>query len=432
MRVRLLLTLYYLAGCLSLAAAGAGALLSPRWRKGLRERLGRSVPFEDCTGEVIWIHGASVGEVLAADGLLKGLAQRRPDARLVLSTFTATGREAARRAYDDLGDRIAFTLAPLDWGGIPERVLSRCRPALCLILETELWPGFISALDRRDIPLVLANGRLSGRSFPRYRALRWFFRPFLEMFSLVCVRTAEDGERFRRLGVREEKLLVAGNVKHEVRGPMVLTGKAAAWKRTLDGRESEQVIVAGSLRGRESRIFVDAFKDLRRSHRGLRLVLAPRHPDRFDPALLESSPLRWVRWSEVPEGGPDERADVILVDTLGDLAGLYAVAAVAFVGGTIDGVEGHNLLEPAFRSVPVLFGPGYRSFQDEGDTLISAGGGFLVPDHEAIVATVSRLLEDLESRKEAGRRARETAEGFGGAVEKTLGAIDEVLEEHRL
>lgn len=432
MKARILLTLYDLAGCLPLAAAGARALLSPRWRKGLRERLGRSVPFEDYTGELFWIHGASVGEVLAADGLLRGLIRRRPGSRLVLSTFTATGREAAGRAYDDLGDRIAFTLAPLDWGGIPDRVLSRCRPSLCVILETELWPGFIFALGRMGIPLVLANGRLSGRSFPRYRALRWFFRPFLDIFSLVCVRTVEDGERFRRLGVREEKILVAGNVKHEVRGSAILSGKTAAWKRALDGRESEQVVVAGSLRGREGQIIVDAFTDLRRSYPGLRMVLAPRHPDRFDPALLERSPLRWVRWSEVPEGGPDERADVILVDTLGDLAGLYAVASVAFVGGTIDGAEGHNLLEPAFRSVPVLFGPGYRSFQDEGDALISAGGGFLVPGREAVVASVSRLLEDRESREEAGRRARETAEGFGGAVEKTLGAIDEVLKEHRL
>lgn len=429
MKARFLLMLYQLAGCLPLAAAGAAALLSPRWRKGLRERLGMSVPFGEFSGEVIWIHGASVGEVFAADGLLRGLMERRPGARLVLSTFTAAGREAAGRAYGGLGDRIAFTLAPLDWLGIPGRVLSRCRPSLCVILETELWPGFIFALGRREIPLVLANGRISERSYPRYSALRWFFRPFLEIFSLVSVRTVEDGERFRQLGVREEKLLIAGNVKHEVRGSAVISGKTTAWKKALDSRESGQVVVAGSLRGREDRILVDAFADLRSSHPSLRMVLAPRHPDRFDPALLEGRPLRWVRWSEVPEGGPDERADVVLVDTLGDLAGLYSVASVAFVGGSIHGHEGHNLLEPAFWSVPVLFGPGYRSFQAEGDALISTGGGFLVPDREALVATISRLLEDREVREEAGRRARETAEDFGGAVERTLAVIDGILEE---
>jgi 3-deoxy-D-manno-octulosonic-acid transferase len=189
------------------------------------------------------------------------------------------------------------------------------------------------------------------------------------------------------------------------------------------------VIVAGSLRGREGEEILEAFITLRKDFPGIRLVLAPRHPENFDGGLIRRRPLRWTRWSEAGDDGPAGGEEVVLLDTLGELVDLYGVADLAFVGGTIDGSEGHNLLEPALQGVPVLFGPGFSSFEDEGKALLAAGGGFLTPDGEAVVAAAARLLGDPEFRRDAGRKAREAAESFRGAVERTLDVLEAVLEE---
>jgi 3-deoxy-D-manno-octulosonic-acid transferase len=430
MKIRLLLLFYHLLAALALAGAAAMTLFSPRWRAGLRERLGGAADAAGPgAGETFWVHGASVGEILAAEGLVKGLLERRPEARVVLSTFTAAGKGTASGVYGELGERVTFTLLPLDWGGIPGRVLDRYRPLLFVILETELWPVLLYALRKRGVPLVLANGRLSTRSFPRYRALRWFFGPFLAGISRACVRGEEDGERFRRIGVPGGKIVVTGNLKHDRRTSGSGAPKTAAWKRRLADEGGGGVVVAGSLRGREGEEILEAFITLKKDFPGIRLVLAPRHPENFDSGLVGRRPLRWIRWSEAGAGGPAGGEEVILLDTLGELIDFYGVADIAFVGGTIDGSEGHNLLEPALQGVPVLFGPGFSSFEEEGRALLAAGGGFLTPDGAAVVAAADRLLGDPEYRREAGRKAREAAERFGGAVERTLDVLEAVLEE---
>jgi len=430
MKIRLLLLLYHLLAALPLAAAAAMALFSPRWRAGWRERLGGAAGAAGPgSGETFWFHGASVGEILAAEGLVRGLLERRPEARAVLSTFTAAGKRTASEVYGEFGERITFTLLPLDWDGIPGKALDRYRPLLFVILETELWPVLLHSLGRRRVPVVVANGRLSTRSFPKYRALRWFFAPFLAGISRACVRGEVDGERFRRLGVPGGKIVVAGNLKHDRRPAGVGAPKTASWKTRLAGEGGGGGIVAGSLRGRESGEVLEAYTTLRKDFPGVRLVLAPRHPENFDAGLLHRRQLSWTRWSEAGDDGPAGGEEVVLLDTLGELIDLYGVADLAFVGGTIDGSEGHNLLEPALQSVPVLFGPGFSSFEDEGRALLAAGGGFLTPDREAVVTAAARLLGDPEFRREAGRKAREAAESFSGAVERTLDVLEAVLEE---
>lgn len=429
--VRPLLALYCALAALPLAVVTAFSFCRQSTRAALKERLGLAPPGPrgEKDGEVLWVHGASVGEILAAEGLVRRLLEERPSARLVLSTFTTTGRSTARARYGDLGGRVDYTLLPADWCGIPGRVLDHCRPSLFVILETELWPALFAALDGRGIPLAIVNGRISRKSFPRYRALKSFFRPFLETCGLACVRTEADGERFRILGVPAGRVVVAGNMKHDALREDSPGGKPSAWRRRIGEERGAGILVAGSLRGREGEIILDAFALLKASFPGLRIVIAPRHPAGYDVSPLERSPFTWVRWSEVPEDGPDPGSDIVLVDTMGDLAGLYAVADVAFVGGTIDGSEGHNLMEPALCGVPVLYGPGYDSFLDEGEALLSSGGGFVTGDREEIVRTFTRLFSDDAGLREAGEKARDTARSFGGAVDRTMTALEGLLPE---
>jgi 3-deoxy-D-manno-octulosonic-acid transferase len=429
MTFRLLLFLYNLLGLCALAILMLPTLCLPRWRKGLTARLGLSLPAEGQApgGECCWLHGASVGEILAAEGLIEGLLERAPHRRLILSTFTSSGKETARERYRRYGDRISFTLLPLDWAGLPGRVLKRRRPDIFIIMETELWPNLLRALGKSACPVVLVNGRLSERSFPRYLRLRAFFRPLLGVFAVVCVRTAADGARFAELGVAKERIRVTGNVKHDRPSEGELSGKAADWiARSVEGR-SGGVLVAGSIRDGETRIVLDAFLELRKAFPDLLLVLAPRHPERFDPAVFNGSGLSWGRWSEVSSSGPEAGNSLVLVDTYGDLAELYALATLAFVGGTLDRRGGHNLMEPAFKGVPVLFGPHFANFEEEGNALVAAGGGFVTVDGDAIVAEASRLLGDDEARRTAGRRALGVAEGSGGAVGNTLALLEEVM-----
>ena len=429
MTFRLLLFFYNLLGLCALVILALPTLCLPRWRRGMTERLGLALPAGGRVpgGECCWLHGASVGEILAASGLIEGLLEAAPRRRLILSTFTLSGRETARERYRRYGDRIIFTLLPLDWNGLPGRVLERCRPDIFIIMETELWPNLLHALRRLACPVVLVNGRLSDRSFPHYLRLRAFFRPLLAVFAEVCVRTVADAARFVELGAAEGRIRVTGNVKHDRRSEREPSEKAASWRARIVKEGSTGALVAGSVRGGETKIVLDAFLELRKTFPDLLLFLAPRHPERFDPAIFNGSGLSWRRWSEVSRSGPEEGDSVFLVDTYGELAELYGLASLAFVGGTIERKGGHNLMEPAFKGVPVLFGPHFANFEEEGKALVAAGGGFVTADVTAIVAEASRLLADSEERGSAGRRARVVAEESGGAVEKTLFLVEEVM-----
>lgn len=408
-----------------LLVAAVPVFLRRQWREGVGERLGfRDIPAADEAGERYWIHGASVGEVLAGEGLIKVLLERHPAARVVFSTFTVSGRRTAQEKLTAYGDRVTVTLAPLDWNGLPGRVTARFDPSLFIILETELWPNLINALGRTDCPLVLVNARLSERSFPRYRLMRWFFRPLLGKFALVCARTRTDAERFRLLGAGKDRVRVTGNIKYDFRSAADLPSWASLWPGRSPG--GPQRIVAGSLRGREAEIVLESYGSLRERFAGLQLLLAPRYPDRFDTCILDACGLSWARWSAVRDSGAGGETSVIFVDTTGDLASLYAAADAAFVGGTLEGTEGQNLLEPAVHSVPVLFGPGYGNFREEGQELLAAGGGFVTADTEALTAVFGGLLADPGECEAAGRRAREVADRFGGATARTLALLEEL------
>lgn len=396
------------------------ALASGRWREGLAERLGfGSRRAAGTAGRPIWIHGASVGEVLAARGLIAALLGRSGSERIFLSTFTLSGREAARETYAAWGDRVDYALLPLDWWGAPGRVCARVRPRLFILLETEIWPGLLHELTARGVPTVMVNGRISARSLPRYRALKWFFRPFLETLDLICVRTENDAERFRTIGAPGEKIRVTGNIKYEKVSREGPPEKVRRWRESLGGAP---VLVAGSLRRGEARIVLQAYRRLKESNGELVLVLAPRHPRRFDRTGLLREGESWKEWSSL-DGIRGGEGEIVLVDTVGDLPGIYGAATLAFVGGTLADGRGHNMLEPAGLGVPVLFGPEYRNFEDEAAALLAAGGAFEVTGGSDLADRAGRLFADPAALADAGEHAAAAAASFEGALGRTLDAV---------
>jgi len=366
--------------------------------------------------------------VRAAAPLVAELLQQRPAARILVSTFTATGRRIAAQTLADGEPRVRCLLLPIDWGWVPGRVIRRERPALFVLLETELWPVLLTALRRARVPVLIANGRISPRSFGRYRMAHRALRPVLEAITLALVRTLDDAQRYEAIGLPAARVRVAGNLKHARRrggDPAGERRQAAIRERLRVGGRS--VLVAGSVRGRESDLVLEAFRRLREIEPALLLVLAPRHPERFEPAKLNAWPGAWVRWSAAPRD-IDAGTAVVVLDTLGELADFYAAADVACVGGTWGDHGGHNLLEPAYHGVPVVFGSDIRHVEDEGRALLAAGGGFLAADAAAIFGHCRALLADRRARDAAGSRALAVATTFSGAVETVAGAALDILD----
>lgn len=396
-----------------------------KYREGLGERLGQ-VP-ERVTAavhgrRVVWLHAVSVGELIAISGVPQRLQQTHPDLDIVVSTTTRTSQRLARARF---GDEHVFYF-PLDFAWIVRRYLRALQPALLVLAETELWPRLLRESALAGTKIVLVNGRISDRSLPRYQALRRLWRPFLESLTHVLAQSEEDAERFAAIGVRKDCITVSGNLKYDVRVPSESTLPRALRAAIPAGA---QVIVAGSTLDKEEAMLVDAFVRELRELPYLVLVLAPRHPERFAvvAALLTQRGLPWVRrtlWAHTP--AHIAPGSVVLLDSIGELAGVYALASVAFVGGSLVPAGGHNPLEPAQFGVPILTGTHTQNFR----SIMSA---FLMEDAIAVTtpqdlqATLHRLLTSPEAAA-MGQRAYTVFEQQAGAFERTLSTLEQVLQ----
>jgi len=396
-----------------------------KYREGLGERLGQ-VP-ERVTAavhgrRVVWLHAVSVGELIAVSGVAQRLQQTHPDLDIVVSTTTRTSQRLARARF---GDEHVFYF-PLDFAWIVRRYLRALQPALLVLAETELWPRLLRESALAGTKIVLVNGRISDRSLPRYQALRRLWRPFLESLTHVLAQSEEDAERFAAIGVRKDCITVSGNLKYDVRVPSESTLPRALRAAIPAGA---QVIVAGSTLDKEEAMLVDAFVRELRELPYLVLVLAPRHPERFAvvAALLTQRGLPWVRrtlWAHTP--AHIAPGSVVLLDSIGELAGVYALASVAFVGGSLVPAGGHNPLEPAQFGVPILTGTHTQNFR----SIMSA---FLMEDAIAVTtpqdlqATLHRLLTSPEAAA-MGQRAYTVFEQQAGAFERTLSTLEQVLQ----
>jgi 3-deoxy-D-manno-octulosonic-acid transferase len=402
------------------------------WR-GLRDRsywvnfserfgFGESLP----PGSV-WVHAVSVGEVQAASALVTTLRERYPAIPVVVTTLTPTGAARARALFEDLAQ---VRYIPFDLPGAVRRFFNRVQPRLAVIFETELWPNLYHQCGRRRTPLILASARISARSVSRYRLLGSLFRDALSRAAVVAAQGEGDADRFRSLGADPERTHVTGNIKFDFSVPHDMDERGRALRQLY--APTRPMWVAGSTHAGEEQIVLEAHRVVRGTHPRALLVLVPRHPPRFDEVAhgLEQAGVRFVRRSQrmgERAGAAAASAEVLLVDTLGELLDFYAASDVAFVGGSLVPIGGHNLLEPAALGLPVLTGPNTANSPDIARLLAARGASEVVHDAAELGSRVSRLLSDPDERDRIGQLGRDSVDSNRGALGKLLGLIEPLL-----
>lgn len=389
------------------------AIRDPAYRTGFAERFGFGSTHG--AGAAIWVHAVSLGEVAAAAPLVRALRERYPRQAFVITTATPTGRAKARSAF---GDAVDVRYLPYDTPRAVARFLDRVRPRLGVIMETELWPTLFEACSRRGIPLVLASARLSARSVARYRRGGALFRDLFGPGVAIAVQSETDAERFQRIGADPARIWVLGNVKFDLEVDPTLPSRASALRATDLG--DRPVWVAGSTHAGEERAVLDAHRHLRRALPDALLVLAPRHPQRFETVATLLDAAGWPYSRRSRGGRVSSSAAVLLLDTIGELPLYYAAADVAFVGGSLVPVGGHNLLEPAAVGVPVLTGPSIDNGREVAALLTAAGAARIIADSAELGAQLERWFADPAERVRIGAIGRQTVTTQRGSVARLV------------
>jgi 3-deoxy-D-manno-octulosonic-acid transferase len=404
-----------------------------RYRKYIRnlpQRLGylpRS--FNHDADESIWIHAVSVGEVLTARALLPELRERYPKLRVFLSTTTMTGQQIARNNLQYVDEVFYF---PFDLGFIVNRTLRLVKPRLFIMMETELWPNLLRACNREGVRTMLVNGRISSRSYPRYRLARPFFRRVLRHVDRFCMQSDESARRIVDIGAEQPRVVVTGSLKFD---SLEIPGASASadrgrnrvlrYFRIATGRPV--IIAASTLRGEEEPV-LEAFQRIRATMTNALLIIAPRKPERFDEAERLARRAGWnvARRTELRVDA-EPRCDVVVLDTIGELAQIYQVATVVFVGGSLVDAGGHNILEPAVFGKPIVFGPHMHNFTEIARTFLDHGAAIQVRTGRELEPVLLDLLGDPVRRATLGAGARALVEANRGARNKTLAAIAQLL-----
>ncbi|MGD0346135.1 MAG: 3-deoxy-D-manno-octulosonic acid transferase [Terracidiphilus sp.] len=425
---------FYNVALLAALVAGAPWWLwrmatTQKYREGLWERLGR-VPERLAAGSgsggrpLIWVHAVSVGEVLAVTRLVKTLDAALPEYFVAISTTTRTGQALARERFG--ANRVFY--CPLDLPWAVRAYLNALKPRLLVLAETEFWPNLLSGCFRRGIPVAVVNARISDRSWPRYNKLRRLWKPLLGRLGPALAQSTTDAERLIAIGCAAERVRVAGNLKFDVRA-----AEEAEATRILRARVAElRLVVAGSTLEGEEAALLDAWPRLLAADPELAMVLAPRHPERFAgvAALLERSGNRWTRrseWSAKPTE-PLRPGEIVLLDTIGELASVYSLASVAFVGGSVVAAGGHNPLEPAQFGVAIVMGPHFANFRAIVDDLV-AHNALRIATKEQLAEALVGLLGDRPAAEAMGARAIEVFERQAGATERCVAALRKLLTD---
>lgn len=370
-------------------------------------------------GPVVWVHAVSVGETKAVMPVLKLFRERHPEVRILFSTVTATGNRTA--AADGRGLIDSLIYFPFDISWVVNRVIRQTGPRAFVVVEKELWPNLFRRLRASSVPVIVANGTISERSFRRYSRFSFLFRPVFEDISFFLARTREDLDRAVGCGINKESASLAGNLKFDLKAPAQDPAYIASLKKTLGIKETDRVLVAGSTHPGEEEIVLKAYRECATG--GLKLIIAPRHPERFSEA--ESVIKRHgLRYSLRSRGGAEP---VVLLDTVGELMTVYSFATIALVcGSLVPGIGGHNLLEPAYFSKPVVYGSHLTTYLNMAEMLETAGGGVRAADGELASVLRSLLLDD-RAREEMGARARRVVEENRGAAARTVEVIERFL-----
>ncbi|MDM3872295.1 lipid IV(A) 3-deoxy-D-manno-octulosonic acid transferase [Porticoccus sp. W117] len=418
--IRALYTIaFYLAVPLVLLRLLLRGRKAPAYRKRWGERFGFVPRLK--ADKVIWVHSVSVGETLAAVPLIKQLQQRYPNAQLVVTTMTPTGSE---RVVASFGDSVYHVYAPYDLPDVVARFLKRVQPDVLVIMETELWPNLVLGCAKRDIPVVVANARLSQKSADGYAKMPALMQSLLANISAVAAQHSDDGQRFLDLGLPEKSLSITGNIKFDLLLTDDVRQKANDLKQQWRGDNQRPVWLVASTHRGEDEVILDSFQELLKYHDDLLLVLVPRHPERFDEVaqLCESRKLTVTRRSEAVAPADSQ---VLLGDTMGELLAFCGASDVVFMGGSLVPVGGHNLIEPAAWGVPVLSGSHLFNFAEASRLLLSAEGMVVCDNSEQIAAEMESLLNDPQRRVAMGEAAQAVAEQNRGALQRLMTVIED-------
>lgn len=372
----------------------------------------------------VWIHAVSVGEVQAATCLISQIKENFPDRKILFSTITSTGNKIARQ-MGALVDGVIFF--PVDHPWIVRRALKLFDPSLLIFLETEIWPNFLRSAYSRGIPTLLLSGRISPKAFRRYRMLRRFFSSAVRQFTAFGMQNESYAERIISMGGDPAKVSIMGNLKQAL-GEWESHGGEGKSDLDLTRKEGSRVLVAGSTHRGEEEILLDVFVFLKSQFPDLLLILAPRHPQRFGEVerLLQKRNVNYMRRSQM-NGLGTALPEVIFLDTLGDLPGVYGLADVAFVGGSLVDVGGHNLMEPARWRKPILFGPYMATFAEIAEEMKKNGGGIEVRGREDLIREISDLLTDPEKGMKMGELAAQAVGKDSGVVERGMALISRYI-----
>lgn len=406
------------------------ALRSGKYVTGLRQRLGNLPAINSKGKPVIWLHCVSVGEAQAAQSLVREISNRFPKLALVISTTTVTGQQVAGELFREQAAAVFYF--PIDWAWTIRRVLSKLQPAAILVMETELWPRVFREASRREIPVALLNGRISAKSFGRYKLVRPFIRRVLNDLTLAAMQTEQDAARIEQLGMPENRISIAGNLKFDSASTTSDFELGDAIRHRFAFNDDRPLIVAASTHDPEEGFVVNAFRSVRQAHPGARLLIAPRHPERFEEvdSLLSNSGFSSVRRSATPSA-EDVRADVVLLDSIGELRAVYPFADVAFVGGSIAPHSGHSLIEPGSHGVCTVTGPHTQNFAAVTQALLDEDALIQLRETDEPAAELARvfteLLSDESRRSSIAERAKAVCDRNRGATARTIDLISHLL-----
>ncbi len=400
---------------------------SVKRRGTFRQRLGCwRYPWQNRRGKgnsTIWVHALSVGEMTAAQPLVAGLHRRWKQSRILLSASTYTGYETACRLFADSGIDLAYF--PYDLLFSVRSMVSRIDPAMVILMETDIWPNFIAEIQRRRIPLFLANFRMSDPAWPKWRNFRTLGTHLFGSFQRIFVQSRQDARRLESLGVATERLCVAGNLKFDIDDAVSADELATHWRQQLGIPSSRPVIVAGSTHEGEEAVLMNAYVGLRRSGIDVGLIVAPRDTGRSRDVmgLVRRFEADSLIFSQLQADSGRACPHVVVVDVMGVLKTIYSLANVAFVGGSLTRDGGHNPLEPAIMAKPILFGPDMRDFRQTAAWLLDAGAARRVSDSDQLERTLTELLLNPDTAVRMGRRARKVYGHHQGAAARILDGL---------
>ena len=404
-------------------------------RVNLRQRVTVPQAFQELSSAAqesrIWIHAVSVGEVNSVRPLVDAL--NLPCSQLFISTTTDTGQTLARQLFRD---RARVFFFPLDWGWLCRRYLRAIRPSVVLIAETELWPGFITSAEVLGIPIAIVNGRISDRSFHRYRRVRRALQPILDRVERFCMQSNQDKKRMLELGAQKGRVHWIGNLKYDYDLPPAEEKLAAVSlaRRLLQRSPEDPIWVCGSTREGEEELLLETYVQLRQDFPQLRLLMAPRHLRRSEviEGLLQEHALPYAKRSDFDQLSQEEllrqECDVLILDSIGELPFFYELGEVIFVGGSLVATGGHNIIEAAYFGRPVLVGPHMENFREIADTFLGAYGALQVQDPGQLAEKIRDLLRDTKAREWLGRNARKVIRDNQGAVQRTLEIVEQYLD----